>query len=199
MTRRPHDAADGRRRDRPAAACAGRGATCSARRLDAIVTVVLGGAALYVAFRMLRYALVTGRWEIVRVNLKLLLVGRFPDDELWKVVAARRRARAVGRAARRTRQRPPAAHAARSSVVPRQPLQRVAGLAGRFWPLLLGVGVLLVAVAQRGPVDHRRASSPSPPSSAASSASPLGRLTIRAGRRSSRSSSSCCSPPCRSC
>ena len=55
---------------------------------DAIVTIVLGGAALYVAFRMVRYALVTGRWEIVRVNLKLLLVGRFPDDELWKVVAA---------------------------------------------------------------------------------------------------------------
>ena len=37
---------------------------------------------------MLRYVLVTGRWEIVRVNLKLLLVGRFPDDELWKVSAA---------------------------------------------------------------------------------------------------------------
>ena len=55
--------------------------------LDALITVVLGAVALYVAFRLVRYALVTGRWQIVRLNLKLLLVGRFPDGDLWKVVA----------------------------------------------------------------------------------------------------------------
>ena len=64
---------------------------------DAIITVIFGGAAIYVVYRMLRYVLITGRWEIVRVNLKLLLVGRFPDDELWKVVRRYRGPRAVGR------------------------------------------------------------------------------------------------------
>ncbi|MEO6126633.1 MAG: hypothetical protein ABIR32_23265, partial [Ilumatobacteraceae bacterium] len=55
---------------------------------DSIVTVVFGSLAIYVAVRLLNYALVTGRWDVVRRNLKLLLVGRFPDDELNKVVIA---------------------------------------------------------------------------------------------------------------
>ena len=30
----------------------------------------------------------TGRWEIVRVNLKLFMVGRYPNDELWRISVA---------------------------------------------------------------------------------------------------------------
>ena len=82
--------------------------------------------AIYVVFRMLRYVFVTGRWEIVRVNLKLLLVGRFPDDELWKVVRRARDPRAVGRAARRARPRPPAPRRHATSSASVSPLRSVA-------------------------------------------------------------------------
>ena len=58
--------------------------------VDAAVTLVFGSLAVYIGFGLLRYVLVTGRWEVVRVNLTLLLVGRYPTDELWRVAAAGR-------------------------------------------------------------------------------------------------------------
>jgi general L-amino acid transport system permease protein len=118
--------------------------------VDAVVTIVLGAAAIYVAFRLLRYALVTGRWEIVRVNLKLLLVGRFPDDELSKVVIA------LGVLALwggfiaglvLARQRRAGTYVERRIT----PLRRLLQLAGRFWPLLLGLAVLLSLSRSSGP------------------------------------------------
>src|SRR5688500_8436602 len=106
--------------------------------LDGLVTVVVGGAALYVAFRLLRYALVTGRWEIIRLNLKLLMVGRFPDDELWKVVAAVSALALWGGLIAGlvvARQRRVGVRAARPMSVGR----RLRQLLVRFWPVLLGV------------------------------------------------------------
>lgn len=50
--------------------------------LDGIVTVVFGATALYLVFRTLLFVFVNARWEIVRVNLKLLLVGRWPVEEM---------------------------------------------------------------------------------------------------------------------
>ena len=38
-------------------------------------------------YRLVRYVFVTGRWEIVRVNLKLFMVGRYPADELWRIAS----------------------------------------------------------------------------------------------------------------
>src|SRR6188472_2821219 len=55
---------------------------------DGIVTVVAGAVVLFVLYRAVRYLFVTGRWEIVRVNLRLFLVGRYPSDELWRIVVA---------------------------------------------------------------------------------------------------------------
>ena len=43
---------------------------------------------LYVGYRAVRYVFVTGRWEIVQVNLKLFMVGRYPSDELWRISVA---------------------------------------------------------------------------------------------------------------
>ena len=110
---------------------------------------MLGAAAVYVAFRLLRYALVTGRWEVVRVNLKLLMVGRFPDDELWKVVAAVAvlalwggvLAGLVAGRQRRAGILPP----------PRGWRVRARDLVVRSWPLLLGIAVLLSLSRSAGP------------------------------------------------
>jgi general L-amino acid transport system permease protein len=118
--------------------------------VDAILTVVLGGAAVYVTFRLVRYALVTGRWEIVRVNLKLLLVGRFPDDELWKVVAAVAALALWGGIVAglvNVRQRRTGAVAAAPVRIDRRATELVA----RFWPLLLGIAVLLGLSRSTGP------------------------------------------------
>jgi general L-amino acid transport system permease protein len=117
---------------------------------DGIVTVVFGGAALYIAFRLLRYVFVTGRWEIIRVNLKLLMVGRFPDDQLWKVSAALAALTLWGGIIAGVviaRQR-------RAGTYVEQRLglgRRVAQLAARFWPLLVAIAVLLSLSRSVGP------------------------------------------------
>ena len=50
---------------------------------DAILTVVSGSLLVYVAWQALQFVFVTGRWEIIQVNLKILLVGRFPDELIY--------------------------------------------------------------------------------------------------------------------
>lgn len=55
---------------------------------DAVVTVLAGGLSIYVIYQALVFVFVTGRWEIIQVNLKLLLVGRFPEEQLWVVGAS---------------------------------------------------------------------------------------------------------------
>jgi general L-amino acid transport system permease protein len=53
--------------------------------LDVAVTIVSGLVVGYVLYRLIGFVFVTGRWDIVRVNLKLFMVGRYPDDELWRI------------------------------------------------------------------------------------------------------------------
>ena len=55
---------------------------------DGVVTVVFGAFALWGLSQVFTFVFVTGRWEIVQVNLKLLLVGRFPEDSLWLIGAS---------------------------------------------------------------------------------------------------------------
>ena len=55
---------------------------------DALVTVVSAAVVLFAVYRAVRYVVSTGRWEIVRVNLKLFMVGRYPNDELWRISVA---------------------------------------------------------------------------------------------------------------
>jgi general L-amino acid transport system permease protein len=50
--------------------------------LDSLLSVVFGGLALYVLFRLSLFVFVNARWEIVDVNLRLLLIGRWPPAEL---------------------------------------------------------------------------------------------------------------------
>jgi general L-amino acid transport system permease protein len=50
---------------------------------DSILTILFGALAAYVIWSVLQFIFITGRWEIIQVNLKLLLVGRFPEESLW--------------------------------------------------------------------------------------------------------------------
>jgi general L-amino acid transport system permease protein len=53
--------------------------------LDVLVTLIFGAVAAYVLFLALRFVFVSGRWDIVRVNLRLLMVGRFPTEHLARI------------------------------------------------------------------------------------------------------------------
>ena len=68
----------------------------------------------WAVYRLARWAFVTVDWEIVRANLRLFMVGRYPSDQLWRpwasgyVIAATvgMAGRHAGRATRRRRGRP---------------------------------------------------------------------------------------------
>lgn len=55
---------------------------------DGVVTVVFGAVTVWVLWAFLEFVFITGRWEIIEVNLKLLLVGRYPAELLWLVNAS---------------------------------------------------------------------------------------------------------------
>ncbi|MDG2497039.1 MAG: amino acid ABC transporter permease [Aquiluna sp.] len=50
---------------------------------DSFLTILSGSLLLYVVWQALQFIFVTGRWEIIQVNLKILLVGRFPDELIY--------------------------------------------------------------------------------------------------------------------
>lgn len=54
-------------------------------RWDGLLTVVFGFLLAYMTYRAARFLFVTGRWEIVQVNLANYMVGRFPRSELWRI------------------------------------------------------------------------------------------------------------------
>jgi general L-amino acid transport system permease protein len=57
-------------------------------KLDGLITIVFGALGLYLVFQFLNFVFVTARWEIIRVNLKLLLVGRWPPEHLPRIAVA---------------------------------------------------------------------------------------------------------------
>ena len=52
---------------------------------DTILTVISGSILGYVIFQVFQFVFITGRWEIIQVNLKILLVGRFPEELMFLV------------------------------------------------------------------------------------------------------------------
>ena len=56
--------------------------------LDGLVTIVSSLVALWLITQVVSFVFITGRWEIVQVNLKLLLVGRFPEEHLGLLAAS---------------------------------------------------------------------------------------------------------------
>ena len=117
---------------------------------DAAVSVVALLACGYVLYRFLRFVLVTGRWEVVRVNLKLFMVGRFPADHLPRVaVALAVIALVAGLVAGVIHRRQVAAGTAVRPDAP--PLRRLGLVAARLWPLLGGTVLLLSLTSSPGP------------------------------------------------
>ena len=53
--------------------------------LDGVLSVVFGAVAIWAVFSLLQFVFVTGEWEIIRVNLKLLLVGTWPVEHLLRI------------------------------------------------------------------------------------------------------------------
>jgi general L-amino acid transport system permease protein len=55
---------------------------------NAALTLLIGAVSLGLAYRLIRWVFVTADWAIVRVNLRLFMIGQFPVDELWRLWVA---------------------------------------------------------------------------------------------------------------
>jgi general L-amino acid transport system permease protein len=56
--------------------------------VDSVLTVVFGALALWVMYRLFNFIFITGRWDIIRDNLRLLMIGRFPEAHEIRLVVA---------------------------------------------------------------------------------------------------------------
>ena len=118
-----------------------------------MVTILAGGLSAWVLYKTIRFVFVTGRWDIIEVNLRLLMIGRFPDVHVLRLAMT-----AVAL------ERGPASIAGiillPGPVDPRvavtQPADRGSrrDLVGRFWILAVFV-LLLLSRRRRGAMDHR--------------------------------------------
>lgn len=109
--------------------------------VDVVITIVSLVVVAYVLFRIGKFVFISGRWKIVRVNLNLFMVGRYPRDELWRIVACVLGlsflfGTAVGSGIQRQRLE-------FGTPKPISPLRRIRDVLQRLWPLLIGVGLLL--------------------------------------------------------
>jgi general L-amino acid transport system permease protein len=113
---------------------------------DAATTVVAAVVVGWALFNALQFVFVTGRWDVVRTNLTLFLVGRYPADELWRVVTGALGVAFVaglvtGVLTRRRR----AAAIADGTPLPRLTFaQRVRTVVSRYWPALVLLVLLLL-------------------------------------------------------
>jgi general L-amino acid transport system permease protein len=125
--------------------------------LNAALTAMIGLVVAWAVFRLGRWVFVTADWAIVRVNLRLFMVGQFPADELWRLwvsgyVLVFAVALAAG-ALTATMRRPGAPGdlgaledtTLAAAAVPAwaRLRRRVASAVHRFWPALLAVVVVL--------------------------------------------------------
>jgi len=56
--------------------------------LDGVLTVVSAAIAIWIVVQIFTFVFITGRWEIVQVNIKLLLIGRFPEEHIGLLLAS---------------------------------------------------------------------------------------------------------------
>ena len=49
---------------------------------DGLITIVSAAIAMWLVVQIFTFVFITGRWEIVQVNIKLLLIGRFPEEHI---------------------------------------------------------------------------------------------------------------------
>jgi general L-amino acid transport system permease protein len=53
--------------------------------IDTVVTVLSGGVSVWLLYKTINFVFVTGRWDIIEVNLRLLMIGRFPDVHVLRL------------------------------------------------------------------------------------------------------------------
>ncbi|MDQ3293910.1 MAG: ABC transporter permease subunit, partial [Actinomycetota bacterium] len=115
-------------------------------RRDAITTVIAAVVVGWVVFQTLRFVFGTARWEVVRANLTLFLVGRYPADEQWRIVAVLIAAAAVAGLVTGvlTKRRRRAAIADDAPLPPLSFARRLGLIGARYWPALVLLLVLLL-------------------------------------------------------
>ena len=118
--------------------------------VDGVVTVVGGLLAAWVVWRLVRFVLVTGRWEIVEVNLRLFMYGRYPAAHVLRLSVAVVVASLVGGLVAGVVHARQVA-AGTSAVAGLPPSRRLLDLVERFWPAALGVGIVLSMTTTPGP------------------------------------------------
>jgi general L-amino acid transport system permease protein len=57
-------------------------------RISSVVTVVAGAILVYLGYRLLRWVFVTADWAVVKSHLRGFMIGRFPQDEVWRIWVA---------------------------------------------------------------------------------------------------------------
>jgi general L-amino acid transport system permease protein len=116
---------------------------------DSVVTVIAAIVVGYVLFRLGRFVFVTGRWDIIRTNLTLFMVGRYPRDELWRIGLGLCAIAAYGGVLAGYVQRVREITGRETRSVPWR--RRLVELLGRLWPFIVGVVVLLALSETIGP------------------------------------------------
>lgn len=115
---------------------------------NTLLTVVFSVITGWIVYQLARWVLVSADWQIVRVNLRLFMVGRFPKDQLWRLwtslyILALAIGFAVGTMTSAAQQRQAANGTDEDEVSGRSPLNVTLELLHRFWPLLLALTVVL--------------------------------------------------------
>src|SRR5262245_22996712 len=108
--------------------------------IDGIVTIIATIVLGYVAYRLLRFVFVTGRWEIIQRNLTLFMIGRYPRDELWRIGVGLCAIAAYGGVLAGYIQRMRQLTGRETLTAPVG--RRVLDVAVRLWPLLIGLLVV---------------------------------------------------------
>jgi general L-amino acid transport system permease protein len=56
--------------------------------MNGAVTIVMVIVLAYLGYRLTRWIFVTADWRVVKANLRIYMIGRFPLDQAWRVWAA---------------------------------------------------------------------------------------------------------------
>jgi general L-amino acid transport system permease protein len=55
--------------------------------LNGVLSALVAAAIVYLVFRVVRFVFVSADWTVLKANLRVYMVGRFPQDQLWRVWA----------------------------------------------------------------------------------------------------------------
>ena len=53
--------------------------------VDGVLSILFGALSLWLIYKTLSFVFVTGRWDVIRVNLRLMMIGRFPDAHVLRL------------------------------------------------------------------------------------------------------------------